>query len=97
MDYYTALHTCGLRYQEMLKDYITANKYWGWPCVSHTAAEDLWTFIQEFIHGCESVLPLNKLNRWLGYIQGTLIALEVTTVQTERDWTRPLFRPLDYA
>ena len=41
-------------------------------------------------------LPLMKLNRWLGYIQGVLIERGYTTVTAERDWTRPLFRPLDF-
>ncbi len=40
--------------------------------------------------------PLLKLNRWLGYIQGTIISEGRTTVTRERDWTRPLFRPLDF-
>lgn len=55
----------------------------------------LKAFVAEFIAGV-STLPLNKLNRWLGYIQGTLIAAGLTTVEAERDWTRPLFRPLDF-
>lgn len=36
--------------------------------------------------------PLDKLNRWLGYAQCILIEVEgVTSVQSERDFTRPLF------
>ena len=31
----------------------------------------------------------SKINRWLGYIQGILIANGITTVQEERDFTRP--------
>lgn len=53
-------------------------------------------FITEFTKGCEDKLPLMKLNRWLGYIQGVLIERKLTTVETERNWTRPLFRPLDF-
>lgn len=91
--YYDALHACGLRYKVMVEEeksvWMSENR------IDKVIA--LGCFIEEFIHGCESGLPLNKLNRWLGYIQGMLIALEITTVQAERDWTRPLFRPLDYA
>jgi hypothetical protein len=62
------------------------------------AAEDeaLVRFILEFEVGCRIGLPLMKLNRWLGYIQGVLIERGITTVQIERDWTRPLFRHLDF-
>lgn len=45
--------------------------------------------------GVEDRMPLVKLNRWLGYIQGRLIGEGHTSVKAERDWTRPLFEPLD--
>ena len=35
-----------------------------------------------------------KANRWLGFVQGILIAGGLTTVQVERDFTRPLFHAL---
>jgi len=35
--------------------------------------------------------PIDKLNRWLGYVQGVLITCDVTTVMKERDYSRPLF------
>lgn len=57
---------------------------------------NLRLFIIEFSEGILTKMPLMKLNRWLGYIQGVLITQGITTVQAERDWTRPLFRPLDY-
>lgn len=79
-DYYTALEKCRVRYSSL--------------AVYNTS---LYNFINiEFKEGIEDKLPLNKLNRWLGYIQGTLIAEGFTTVEAERNWTRPLFRPLDF-
>jgi hypothetical protein len=57
---------------------------------------DLGKFILEFDFGIKDKLPLMKLNRWLGYIQSELIKLGFTTVEIERNWTRPLFRPLDF-
>lgn len=61
--------------------------------VSHSeGCRDLDKFLNEF----NTDVPLNKLNRWLGYVQGVLIERGFTTVQEERDWTRPLFRPLDF-
>jgi len=38
-------------------------------------------------------MPLDKLARWTGYIQGSLIAEGVTTIDKERDRTRPIFTP----
>ena len=86
--YYKALKTCGERYLEMIHEDI----YWeGSP-----KTWKLCDFILEFIRGCDDKLPLMKLNRWLGYIQGCLIERGRTTVEVERDWTRPLFRGLDF-
>ncbi len=42
------------------------------------------------------VMPLTKLNRWLGYTQGRVIAFGLTSVEDERDFTRPMLRPLDF-
>lgn len=36
-------------------------------------------------------LPIDKLSRWLGYVQGIAIERGLSTVQRERDYTRPLF------
>lgn len=57
---------------------------------------DVHDFVREFRQGVEDRLPLMKLNRWLGYIQAMVIVAGKTTVEAERDWTRPLFRPLDF-
>lgn len=56
------------------------------------AHTDLLLFLKDFGRD----VPLYKLNRWLGYVQCALIERHVTTVRIERDWTRPLFRPLDF-
>lgn len=53
---------------------------------------DLLAFLDEFSVN----IPLVKLSRWLGYVQGVLVARGATTVEAEREWTRPLFRQLDY-
>jgi hypothetical protein len=64
---------------------------------SETPIDDpLWLFTMEFMFGCRDKLPIPKLCRWLGYIQGVLIERGFTTVDAERDWTRPLFRPFDF-
>lgn len=36
-------------------------------------------------------MHIDKMSRWLGYIQGTLITLGFTTVDEERDVSRPMF------
>jgi hypothetical protein len=35
--------------------------------------------------------PIDKSNRWLGYIQGVMTVYGAITVDEERDFTRPLF------
>lgn len=65
--------------------------------ISFKDLHDLDAFIDEAILGASNSMPINKLNRWLGYIQGILIAARITDVETERNYTRPLFRPLDFS
>lgn len=36
-------------------------------------------------------LPIDKLNRWLGFVQGVLVMNGIITVDGERDYSRPLF------
>lgn len=36
-------------------------------------------------------MPEDKANRWLGFVQGMLIAARVLHVEAERDLTRPMF------
>lgn len=82
-EYREALLDCGIRYANMMFE-------------AGENDDALERFIQEFRDGCINGLPVAKLNRWLGYIHGVLIERGITTVEAERDWTRPLFRPLDY-
>ena len=89
-EYYSSLEACGNRYK------VLAEQSYMFTPVPSNEIKALVEFVDEFLQGCADRLPLMKLNRWLGYIQGTLIAWNMTTVQTERDWTRPLFRPLDF-
>lgn len=82
--YHDALLACGQRYRLMLRLAKTPE------------ADPLMRFLEEYIDGCETAQPDRKLCRWLGYIQRDVIARGLTTVEAERDWTRPLFRPLDF-
>lgn len=82
--YHDALHRCSNRYWEMI----------GQAKLNDPA---LKSFILQFQRECLHSMPVPKLCRWLGYIQGVLIERGLTTVEVERDWTRPLFRPLDYS
>lgn len=81
--YYQAMVECARRYFFMYQPHATEN-------------DSLLNFIEDFIGGCHRKLPVTKLCRWLGYIQGVLIERGHTTVEAERNWTRPLFRPLDF-
>lgn len=84
-DYHRALYQCGIRYEVLAFEKLGL-----------FATDPLAEFINEFIHKCVEGYPIPKLCRWLGYIQGVLIERGATTVEAERDWTRPLFRPLDF-
>lgn len=52
--------------------------------------------MQFFQAAADKSQPLEELNRWLGYIQATVINTGKTTDSIERTWVRPLFRPLDF-
>lgn len=80
--YHDALLKCAERYRDMMME--------------RERGSAVWKFNEEFMAGCRDGMPVPKLCRWLGYIQGVLIERGLTTVGAERDWTRPLFRPLDY-
>lgn len=79
-EYHNAIRQCATRYHDIAKHY----------------AVDLVEFIDEIDRGCVNNLPVPKLCRWIGFVQGVLIDRQLTTISAERDWTRPLFRPLDY-
>lgn len=84
--YYAGLALCGVRYRLMLGEP---------PDLGESGAE-LYSFIREFEREARAgVLSLGLLNRWLGYIQGRLIARGTTTVYAEWVWTNPIFGPLD--
>ena len=86
--YYTALLDCAKRYASMASVDDTL--------LTRDPQQALSSFIAEFNQAIVDRLPLLKLNRWLGYIQGVLIARGCTDVETERDFTRPYFRPIDF-
>jgi ubiquinone biosynthesis protein UbiJ len=82
MAYVDAILQCKLRYRQMISN-----------CgVAIDGEQALLNFLDEF----KPDVPLVKLSRWLGYVQGKIIAEGLTTVEEEREWTRPLFRPLDF-
>lgn len=54
------------------------------------------TGLENLLYMCNRVLenpewPIDKQSRWLGFIQYGLVAKRLTTVDTERDFSRPLF------
>lgn len=65
-------------------------------CVDRYRAMTLDRDILDFLTEFNRDVPLLKIDRWLGYIQGVLIERQATTVEAERDWTRKFFRPLDF-
>ncbi len=85
MNYYQAIHACCDRYRDMLYER------------AYSTEDPLWVFVHQLMFASrDESIPLMKANRWLGYIQGCMIERGYTTVEEERNWTRPLFRPLDF-
>lgn len=57
---------------------------------AYTSNAHLHRMRDEAIAGID-VLPIDKLSRWLGYIQGVLADRGKLDVAAERDRTRPIF------
>jgi len=57
---------------------------------SATSASYLADFARRAIENAHT-MPLDKLGRWTGFIQGVMAARGWLDVQTERNHTRPLF------
>lgn len=97
MNYYEALIVCRDRYLKMMADVIFYGSTGKTQLHTRTSLDDVYDFTRyEFSKGIFDKLPLTKLNRWLGYIQGQLIAREITTVEAEHSWVELLFSPLNF-
>ena len=55
-----------------------------------TLTEDLEKLTNNALENINNY-PIDKLSRWLGYIQGYVIFTKQTTVDIERDFSRPYF------
>jgi hypothetical protein len=62
---------------EMVEGDETSPAHLAWMCLTalHNASE----------------MPIDKLSRWLGFIQGILVVRGQISVSDERDFSRPLF------
>lgn len=56
----------------------------------HTSIENIKWMCEEASKNIYS-FPIDKLNRWLGFVQGCLTIYKIITVQEERDYSRKLF------
>lgn len=52
--------------------------------------EDLKILVEKAILEIDNY-PIDKLSRWLGFVQGYVIFSEQTTIDNERDFSRTLF------
>lgn len=57
-----------------------------------TAAEHLRWMAREILCNIRT-MPIDKMGRWVGFIQGVMAANGVLDVDAERDRTRPFFNP----
>lgn len=73
---------------------IQNSSYSNWINSSTSGPEHLIKLCDEAIEKYDEFLELDKdnskVNRWLGFIQGCLILNGLTTVEAERNFTRPL-------
>lgn len=57
------------------------------------SADSLLSLCNEAIQNAKDY-PFDKMNRWLGFVQGVLAAAQIITVAEERNHTRPIFHEL---
>jgi len=55
-----------------------------------TSTANLAWMCRRALEGADT-LPVDKLSRWLGFVQGVLAARGAISVAAERDFSRPLF------
>ena len=88
-DEYDLMRKLFKRYAKMIEDnlgYIS--------CVGNkTEPEHLLKLCQEVIENGQKY-PFDKMNRWLGFVQGVLAVYGVIDVRREQNYTRPLFHKL---
>lgn len=58
----------------------------------YQSTEHLIDMLNQIMQYEEHGKSLTKCHRWLGYIQGILVARGLTTVDIERDYTRDIFK-----
>ena len=71
-----------LRYLEKIKD-----KNFG---ENEFSKDHIEKMLNELLNN-KSSWSEDKLNRWLGYVQGVLTVFKIINVEEEREFTRPLF------
>jgi len=52
---------------------------------------------KELLGFCDLAMDLqnpDKLSRWVGYLQGILIERKIVSVESERTWSRPVYKPI---
>lgn len=52
---------------------------------------------KELLGFCDLALDLqnpDKLSRWVGYLQGILVERKIVSVESERNWSRPIYKPI---
>ncbi len=60
------------------------------PCDLMTDTQNLRWMCRTALENIDS-FPIDKLSRWLGFVQGVLTMRGMITVNGERDFSRPLF------
>lgn len=61
-----------------------------WPIERQEGDETHPSHLRWMLRELRTLEPADKANRWLGFVQGVLIAQGATTVAVEREVTRPI-------
>lgn len=77
------------RYIEMLEMHMQMNTRGR---IGINGLETSFAHLRWMLVEIPNLTDIGKANRWLGYVQGILIANGLTTVEVERNFTRPYFQ-----
>lgn len=77
------------RYTKMLQMHIQLNTFGQYGL---NGPDTSFTHLLWMLKEIPQMTDIGKARHWLGFVQGVMISAGLTTVTTERDFTRPYFK-----
>lgn len=78
-----------MRYINLLREPDPERAKWDTTCVEYASTEHLISMLERI--GADPSMSDTKRHRWLGYVQGIMVLRGIIDVDTERNYTRPIF------